>query len=126
MRRAFQEDQRRRDRGVCQIKRPELRRGRGRYAKYRPYAFTEQGVANAELTRKLNVLEAMYDKQFKVVFDVNSQCRRHCRSDGSDLRRGRTKASRSAAPLTGPRRTVRQIPFLALLIALGYFIYHFQ
>jgi hypothetical protein len=27
-------------------------------------------ASNAELTRKLNVLEAKYDKQFKVVFDA--------------------------------------------------------
>lgn len=86
---------------AADARQPELHRGRGRYAKYRPYAFTEQGVAmlssvlrskravlvnieimrtfvklrgmlasNAELTRKLNVLEAKYDKQFKVVFDA--------------------------------------------------------
>jgi hypothetical protein len=75
--------------------------GRGRHAKYLPYAFTEQGVAmlssvlssnravlvnieimrafvrlrgiissNVDLARKLAVLEAKYDKQFKVVFDA--------------------------------------------------------
>jgi len=79
-------------------------RGRGQHAKYRPYAFTEQGVAmlssvlhsnravmvnieimrafvklramlasNAELSKKVNSLEAKYDKQFKVVFDAIRQ-----------------------------------------------------
>ena len=79
-------------------------RGRGQHPKYRPYAFTEQGVAmlssvlrsnravmvnvevmrafvrlramlasNAELSKKLDTLEAKYDKQFKVVFDAIRQ-----------------------------------------------------
>jgi hypothetical protein len=74
---------------------------RGRNIKYRPYAFTEQGVAmlssvlnskraiqvnieimrafvrlrqmlgsNAELARKLAVLEKKYDARFRVVFDA--------------------------------------------------------
>ncbi len=74
---------------------------RGRHSKYRPYAFTEQGVAmlssvlkskqavrvnveimrafvrlraligeNRELARRLDALEANYDRQFKVVFDA--------------------------------------------------------
>ena len=74
---------------------------RGRHSKYRPYAFTEQGVAmlssvlkskqavrvnveimrafvrlraligeNRELARRLDALEAKYDRQFKVVFDA--------------------------------------------------------
>ncbi len=73
----------------------------GRHAKYRPYAFTEQGVAmlssvlkskqavrtnveimrafvrlrgmvaySADLSRRLDKLEAKYDRQFKVVFDA--------------------------------------------------------
>jgi len=75
--------------------------GRGKHAKYVPYAFTEQGVAmlssvlksrravrvnveimrafvrlrdlighNRELAQRLDLLEAKYDKQFKVVFDA--------------------------------------------------------
>lgn len=73
----------------------------GRHAKYRPYAFTEQGVAmlssvlksrqavranveimrafvrlrgmiaySADLSRRLDKLEAKYDRQFKIVFDA--------------------------------------------------------
>ncbi len=76
-------------------------KGKGRYPKYWPYAFTEQGVAmlscvlrsknavqvnieimrtfvrlrqmissNANLARKLKVLEKKYDEQFKVVFEA--------------------------------------------------------
>lgn len=78
-----------------------LKLGRGYHRKYRPYAFTEQGVAmlssvlrspravrvnveimrafvrlrrllesNAGLASKLDSLEARYDSQFKVVFQV--------------------------------------------------------
>lgn len=78
-----------------------LKTGRGAHRKYRPYAFTEQGVAmlssvlksrsavrvnieimrafvwlrqllssNADLVRKLEVLERRYDAQFKVVFQA--------------------------------------------------------
>jgi ORF6N domain-containing protein len=74
---------------------------RGQNVKYRPYAFTEQGVAmlssvlrspraaqvnveimrafvrlralvghNKELSRRLDALEAKYDRQFKAVFDA--------------------------------------------------------
>lgn len=74
---------------------------KGRHSKYRPYAFTEQGVAmlssvlsskravqvnveimrafvrlrgiaaqSRELTRRLDVMESKYDRQFKVVFDA--------------------------------------------------------
>ena len=74
---------------------------RGRHTKYRPYAFTEQGVAmlssvlksqravranveimrafvrlrgmaaySTDLARRLDELEAKYDRQFKVVFDA--------------------------------------------------------
>jgi hypothetical protein len=77
---------------------------RGQNVKYRPYAFSEHGVAmlssvlrsdraiqvniaiirtfvrlrlllasNAELARKLAVLEKKYDAQFKVVFDAIRQ-----------------------------------------------------
>jgi uncharacterized membrane protein YccC len=79
-----------------------LKKGsRGQHRKYRPYAFTEQGVAmlssvlrspravqvnieimrafvrlrrlletNADLAKKLDALEAKYDRQFKVVFQA--------------------------------------------------------
>jgi hypothetical protein len=78
-----------------------LKAGRGQHRKYRPYAFTEQGVAmlsgvlrsqravqvnieimrafvrlrqmlmaNADLARKLALLERKYDAQFKVVFEA--------------------------------------------------------
>jgi hypothetical protein len=61
---------------------PVQTRGRGRYAKYLPYAFTEQGVMrafvrlrgmighNRELAHRLDALEAKYDGQFRVVFDA--------------------------------------------------------
>jgi len=50
----------------------------GRHAKYRPYAFTEQGVAMLSSVLKsrqavranVDKLEAKYDRQFKVVFDA--------------------------------------------------------
>lgn len=80
---------------------PARREVRGQNLKYRPFAFTEQGVAmlssvlksrravqanveimrafvrlrgmavhSADLARRLDALEAKYDRQFKVVFDA--------------------------------------------------------
>jgi hypothetical protein len=42
-------------------------RARGAHSKYRPFAFTEQGIA------MLSSIEARYDRQFKVVFDAIRQ-----------------------------------------------------
>ncbi|MBU4307590.1 MAG: hypothetical protein L6428_13320 [Candidatus Aminicenantes bacterium] len=76
-----------------------IKRGRGQYRKYRPFAFTEQEVAilskravrvnieimrafvrlrrmlqaNTVLARQLKDLEKKYDSQFKVVFDAIRQ-----------------------------------------------------
>jgi hypothetical protein len=59
----------------CQI--GTLKTGRGKHRKLLPYVFTEQGVAmlssNADLARKLTVLEGKYDRQFRVVFDAIRQ-----------------------------------------------------
>ena len=83
------------------LKNAPAKEQRGQHAKYRPYAFTEQGVAmlssvlksqravranveimrafvrlrgmaaySTDLARRLDELEAKYDRQFKVVFDA--------------------------------------------------------
>jgi hypothetical protein len=45
--------------------------------KYRPYAFTEQGIlmlsSHADLARKPEELEKKYDSEFRVVFDAIRQ-----------------------------------------------------
>lgn len=44
---------------------------RGRHAKYRPHAFTEQGVAMlSSVLKSARALESKYDGQFRVVFDA--------------------------------------------------------
>ena len=86
---------------VTQMKRSQFVTGslKQRDPRFRPYAFTEQGVAmlsslfnveimrtfvrlrqmlvsNAELARKLAELERKYDKHFKIVFDAIRQLMR--------------------------------------------------